>query len=69
MATCKFCGKVFRTDHNLENHQLLSHRDKAQVTWTDDAAPAPTPKKAPAKADPEPVDHDDDEEDDFWGTD
>ena len=71
MATCKYCGKVFRTDHNLENHQLLSHRDKATVTWTDDGetAPARAAKKQPPPPPPDDNDDEEDNDEDFWGTD
>ena len=69
MPKCNYCGKDFRTDHNLENHKFLSHRDRARVTWageeqTQSEKPAPSPKPAP---EPEAEKYNDD--DDFWGTD
>ena len=69
MATCKYCGKVFRTDHNLENHQLLSHRDKATGTDDGEAAPARAAKKQAPPPPPEDNDDDEDNDEDFWGTD
>lgn len=71
MVKCRYCGKDFRTAHNLENHQFLSHRDRARVTWEGDEEPAAKPAETKARkpAPPPPPPPDEDEDEDFWGGD